>query len=316
MPAALQDHLDSGATTVTFLLRIDPVTPGYASFGITLLDQDVVYNDGAGELTYLAPIGMVPATLQTTSAMEVDNTKIRHLLPEYDLPINEVDIVAGVYDFAEYTLYLVNYVDLTAGHAVLDHGPLGQMEVRDGLSFWSELTGLSKLLKTNIVQKDSITCRATFGSQYPGTSGATVVERFPCGFDADSLYVGFTVSAVGLETNRTFTAGALGAAANANVPGMIRWSTGRNAGRENEVEAQSGSGVISLAFETMFPIQAGDTGLIRPDCTKWKEAPNGCKTFWGVDWVLHYRGEPNIPIADADAINMPGATVGRALGGT
>jgi hypothetical protein len=192
--------------------------------------------------------------------------------------------------------------------------------MEDGLSWWSELTDLTKLLMQSIVEKDSITCRATFGSQPIGSSdssGDVVEERFPCGKDAEALYVGpKTVTSVGAEPNNTFTASALGAAANVYVPGMVRWLTGNNAGRVVEVDTQSGVGLITLKFETMFPIQTGDTFEIRPDCTKWKEGNNGCKFHFGTtEWKLHYRGEPYIPVADADQLNMPGATVGTALGG-
>ena len=318
---ALQEHLDSGTTTVTHLLRIDPVTPGYASIGVTLLDRNVVYNDGTSEVTYLAAIGMVPATLAYTSDMDVDNTEIQHLVPEFDLPISEADIAAGVYDFAQYSVYLVNYEDLTMGHVVLSFGQLGQMRVEDGLSFWSELTALSKQLKQSLVEKDSITCRAIFGSQPLGSGGATPgseEQRFPCGFDADSLNVSATVTSVGAEANRTFGASSLGQATDYFVPGMMQWLTGANAGRSYEVEGFTSGGAVDLTFETMFPIEAGDTFTIRPDCTTWKDGPNGCKAHFGsTDWVLHYRGEPFIPIADADQINAPGATVtgnGRIVG--
>ena len=316
IPAALQAHMNSGATTLTVLMRVDPVVPGFDPFGITLLDRDVVYDDGSDELVYLAAIGMVPSNTESVPEMGVDNAKVEHLIPEFDAPITDEDITAGALDFAWYTRYLINYEDPSMGHIVLDHGQLGEMRVLQGLTFTSEMTSLTKLLKQSIVEKDSITCRAIFGSQPIGTGGGVVEQRFPCGFDAESLYVAATVSATSVEGNRTFTAGALGAAQDANVPGMVRWLTGANAGRHYEVEAQSSGGVISLVFETMFPIQIGDTFEIRPDCTKWKEGPNGCKTFWGSDWVLHYRGEPYIPIADADAINMPGATVGKSLGGS
>lgn len=321
VPAAIQTALDSGVTTMTFLLRIDPVTEGYDSFGATLLDKDVVYDDGEGELTYLAPIGMVPANISASGDMEVGNTQIQHLLPETDFPISEADISAGVYDFAWYSYYLVDYNNLTPGtHVVLAHGQLGQMRMEDGLSWWSELTDLTKLLMQSIVEKDSITCRAIFGSQPIGSSdssGEVVEERFPCGKDAEALFVGpYAVTLVGAEPNVSFAASAMAEAANVYVPGMLRWVTGNNAGRLVEVESQASGGVISLTFETMFPIQIGDTFRIRPDCTKWKEGNNGCKFHFGTtEWRLHYRGEPYIPVADADQLNMPGATVGSALGG-
>jgi uncharacterized phage protein (TIGR02218 family) len=312
--AELQEHLDSGATTTTLLLRIDPVTPGYASVGATLLDRDVVYDDGDGEVTYKATIGMVPSNIVSKASMEVGNTEIQHLLPESDLPISEADISAGVYDFASYTLMLVNYEDLSMGHVIMPsgHGQLGQMRQENGLSFWSELTALVKLLKQSIVEKDSLTCRAIFGSQPLGTedtSGDVITQRFPCGKDTSAMWVVGTVSAVSLETNRAFTAGALGAATDVYVPGMLRWLTGANSGRSYEVESQTAGGVIGLTFETMFPIETGDTFQIRPDCTKWKDGNNGCKFHFDTEWVLHYRGEPLIPVADADQINAPGASM-------
>lgn len=321
IPVAIQTALDSGVTTFTLALKIEPITDGYPPFGVTSLDKTFLYDDGQGEVEYLAPIGMVPANLTASGDMEVGNTEIQHLLPEFNTPISEADISAGVYDFATYSYYLVDYSDLTPGsHVVLSHGQLGQMRMEDGLSWWSELTDLTKLLMQSIVERDSITCRATFGSQPIGSSdssGTVVEERFPCGKDAEALYTGpHTVTAQGAEFNTTFTASALGFPANTFVPGMLRWVTGDNAGRVVEVESQDGSGVISLTFETMFPIQAGDTFMIRPDCTKWKEGLNGCKHFFGdTEWKLHYRGEPYIPVADADQLNTPGATVGSAMGG-
>lgn len=308
--AELQAHLNGSATTTTLLLRIDPVTPGYPSIGATLLDRDVVYDDGDGEVTYKATIGMVPANIVSSASMEVGNTEIQHLLPETDLPISEADISAGVYDFASYTLMLVNYEDLSMGHVIMPsgHGQLGQMRQENGLSFWSELTALVKLLKQSIVEKDSLTCRAIFGSQ-PLGSGAVIEQRFPCGKDVTALWLPGAVTSVGLETNRAFTASALGAAADVYVPGMLKWITGANAGRTYEVESQTAGGLIGLTFETMFPIEAGDTFQIRPDCTKWKEGNNGCKFHFGTEWVLHYRGEPLIPVADADQINAPGASM-------
>lgn len=314
---ALQAHLDGGATTTTLLLRIDPVTEGYAPFGATLLDREVVYNDGTSEIAYSPLLGMVPANIVSSASMDVGNTEIQHLLPEADLPISEADIAAGVYDFAWYTLYLVNYDDLSMGHVVMPsgHGQLGQMRMESGLSFWSELTDLTKLLKQSIVEKDSLTCRAIFGSQ-PLGSGAPVEQRFPCGRDTTGLWFGSAVTAEDLETNRSFTASTLGAPAGTYVPGMLRWLTGANTGRSHEVEEQAADGTINLTFETMFPIEVGDTFEIRPDCTKQVNGPNGCKFHFATEWVLHFRGEPLIPVADADQINMPGASMNLNASGT
>lgn len=312
--AALQEHLDGGMTTLTVLIKVVPQDPKFDAFGITNSNNDIDYNDGDGLLTYSAAVGMVPANLVTTSSMEVGNSEFGHLIPEFSIPVDEELIRAGVYDYAEYTIYVVNYEDLTMGHWIppAGHGQTGQLSIDNrGLSFKMELTDDTKRLKQTIVEKDSITCRAIFGSQPIGTGGGVVEQRFPCGKDLTPLWTSGTVTSVGLESNRTFTASGLGLAANSQVPGMVQWLTGENANRQFEVEEQSGGGTISLWNETQFPIQIGDTFRIRPDCTKWIDGTNGCKFHFGEpEWKNHYRGEPFIPIADADAINTPGATVG------
>lgn len=317
IPAALQTHLDSGATTLTYLMRVDPVQPGFDSVGITMGNELITYDDGDGALDYDPAIGMVPATLSFTSEMDVDNSQQQHLVPEFDLPISEADLVSGAYDFARFRVYLVNYEDLSAGHINITDGQLGQIMVKDGLAFTSELTAKSKELKQTIVEKDSLTCRAIFGSQPIGTGGGVVEQRFPCGFDAESIFISATVTSVGLETTRTFTATSLGQATNYFSPGMVRWVTGANAGRSYEVEEFTSGGQVDLAFETMFPVQIGDTFQIRQDCTKWKDGDRGCKYHFGEpEWKLHYRGEPLIPVQDSDQLNTPGASVGAGLGGS
>jgi len=315
VPAQLQAHLDTGRTTTTLLLKITPAMPGYPPVGVTALDRDVPYDDGEGdsEVIYHAAVGMVPAALQQSLSMSVDNTEFKHLISEYGLALEEADIAAGVYDYAEFRLMLVNYEDLTMGHVELMRGELGQMRIEQGMAFWTEQTSMVKRLKQSIVEKDSLTCRAIFGSQPIGSSNDGVQQRFPCGFDTSALWTAGVVTSVGLESNRTFTAAALGLGEGECVPGMLRWTVGANAGRSCEVEAQSAAGVVSLAFETMFPIEEADEFEIRPDCTKWKDGANGCRHHFGDDWVLHYRGEPYIPVADADALNTPGATVGTGV---
>lgn len=319
IPIELRTHLEQDATTTCWLLKIVPVTPGFATYGITTLDKDVTYDDGTGLLRYRAAIGMVPASVLTTADLSVNNTELPSLLPEFDVPINEADIRAGVYDFAEFALYLVNYEDPTAGHVTLHAGTIGQVSIRsDGLSFVNELRGVAAKLKQSVCSKDSLSCRAIFGSQPVGsvTPGPQVARDW-CGFDAEALLVEATVSSVGFETNRTFTiTPSTGLAEDSLRPGIIKWETGLNAGRTYEVETNTAGGEISLAFETAFPIQIGDQLSYRPDCSKFaRDEAKGCKFWFSTDWVLHFRGEPDIPIGDASALATPGASSGPGQGG-
>ncbi len=318
IPIALRPSIDAAAATTTMLLRIDPVKPGVASYGASMIDRAITYNDGVSEITYSSAIGMQPSTFATSTDGSVDNGEASCLLPEFEFPISESDIRAGAYDGATWTAYLVDFEHLDRGHVILGHGQIGQVKIQDdGQSFVEELFGLTKVLRQSLVERDSLSCRATFGSQELGSAGDAPKQRFPCGFDATTLLVSGTVTAVGLEIGVTFTASALPFAADALNPGMVFWQTGANAGRSNEVESNTSDGVVTLAFKTDFPIQVGDTFQIRPDCNKiWSDGDHGCLRWWASQRSLHFRGEPHIPIGDAGQLNVPGASVGPGNGGS
>ncbi|EZP51378.1 DUF2163 domain-containing protein [Delftia sp. RIT313] len=311
IPIALQQHLDQDATTVCLCVRIEPVAPGYAPFGLTTLDRDLIAeldgdSNGSGLMTYRAAIGLDSSARVSSSDMAVDNAEGTSLVPEFDVPVSERDLVAGAYDYARWTSYLLNFEDVTQ-FVELARGELGQVRVSQGMSFTFEMLGLTKRLKQTIVEKDSLRCRAIFGSQPLGTPGAVTTQRFPCGFDAEPFWTAGAVVSVGEENTISFETD-LVYADGFFKPAMLRWITGSNAGRTYEVE-EFLARVATLTFPSMFPVEVGDTFEIRPDCTKWKDGDNGCKQWWGADWVLHYRGEPYIPVGDTGQINAPGASI-------
>ena len=311
---ALQDHLDSGCTTITGLCLITPRTPGFAAYGVTELDRDVVY----GGVTYSAAVGLVPSSIIAGSGLSVDNAEGTSLLPEFDIPVSEADIRAGAYDYAEFTMMIVNYEDLSMGHLTLHEGTIGQVSIdSSGLSFVNEFRGLAAQLKQSLCEKDSLTCRATLGSQAAGSATPGPIERFPCGIDAESLLVAATVDTVGLENTVTFTLTSFALDEDALAPGLLVWDTGLNAGRSYEIQSNTAGGEITLWEPTPFPIAEGDTLRYRRDCNKHaRDADKGCVSHWGAEWVLHFRGEPDIPIGDAGSMQTPGASSSPGRGGT
>lgn len=313
IPSTLLDSLRSGASTTCLLMRIDPI--GAASFGASMTNKTLEYDDGAGVITYSAYVGMQPESLLFTGDLSIDNSEFKGLLPEYEFPITEADIQAGVYDDARFTLYLVDYENLTPGeHVVIDYGTLGRMRTQDGLSFWEELRGLSQKLKQTICARDSLTCRARLGSQPLGTGGGVYEEREYCGIDLSGYWESGIVLAPGAEPHYGFTTTAPlieesgSSITDYYAPGMVRWTSGLNNGKEQEIEANTATSV-SLAFRTPFAIQAGDTFEYRRDCNKFaRDAAKGCPSHWGSEWISHFRGEPDIPIGDAIANTVPGGT--------
>ena len=316
IPIQLQDALDSGASTLTMLLKVNPVRPGFSAYGVSGTNREIVYDDGGGPISYGAAIGMVPSNLQSTPNLSVDNADFQHLVPEYDVPISEEDIRAGVYDYAEFTLMLVDYENLSAGHVVVHYGNLGQLRIKDGLSYWNELFGLSKQLKQSICARYSRTCPAIFGSQPKGTPGSVVTEEKYCGFDAEALFEPFEVTSVGDEPTVQFTDALLpwdsnGPTADYYHRGMVRWTSGLNAGREYEVEGNTVGGAVTTMFAMGYPAQIGDQGLIRRGCNKIaRDSERGCMHWFGAEWTIHFRGQSNIPLGDALANSVPGGNAG------
>ena len=316
--ASLQASIAARAASLTVLLKITPVTPGYSAIGVTKLDKDFTYDDGAGSMTYSAQIGVVPAAMQASSSMTVGNSEAKSLVGVgSSATLDAQDVRAGAYDNAEYTFMVIDFEHPEYGHWIPPngHGVIGQQTIDErGLSVTFELTDLTKLLKQSVVENWSRQCRAIFGSQPIGTGGGVVEQKHPCGKDLSTLWTGTkTVTLPGAESDRTFTCSGLGAAADTYKPGMLEWLTGDNAGRSEMVESQDGSGVITLKFPMAYPIQTGDTFKIRPDCTRMPDGTNGCKAHFAsvsaLEWKLHYRGEWQTPVADGDSLSTPGASM-------
>ena len=311
---AFQAFLEGGATTASGLLKITPVTPGYSPYGVTDGNMPITYLG----LTYSAAVGMQPTAVALNGSLSVDNAEATSLMPEFDVPISEADIRAGVYDYAEFSLFLVNYEDLSMGHLTLLEGTIGQVSIdANGLSFVNELRALSAQLKQSVCEKDSLPCRAIYGSQKAGSATPGPIQRFPCGKDATAELVSGTVEEVGLENTLTFKLASTTLVADALNPGMVFFTSGLNAGLSREIESNTVDGWITLRFEAMFPIADGDGLQYRPDCNKIaRDASKGCAAphHWGTAWPLHFRGEPDIPIGDAGSMETPGASASPGEG--
>lgn len=300
IPALLLDHYQQVVTTKSNLLKITALNG--TVLGVAAGDRDRDFDDGFGEITYQAAIGVDTVALETSAGLEVDNSEALMLLADAG-PFTAQAIEAGLLDYAEYVVYRVNWADLTQGFEIKDRGTVGIVRNVNGLSAVVELRSLPQLLKQNYGELYSITCRARFGSG----GGAACLTRCQCGFDAESLWQNHSVTSVGSEVYRVFTANATPAVNGPNgaltfVPGLVQWLTGDNAGLTSEIEAITGA-EISLRFGTPFTIQATDTFKTRPDCDKTWET---CRDDFANQ--LNFCGEPKIPLVDEVSQSIPSST--------
>lgn len=322
-PDLLAD-MEASSTTLCDLMLIGPNDDG-TYWPLSGLDVNVDYAPSAsiGTKTFIARTGLQMSAIVGTSDLGVDNAEAEVLAPIATFEIEgftQAQIDSGALDKVPLTIYTVNYKNLTTGrHAIKFGGTVGEIRQKYGQVTVPELRSLSQQLKQQIVELDSLTCRAKFGSMPIGTGGGAIEEKFPCGFDATTLLVNGTVTAVGVESDLNFTDSSLiGSGTDYFAPGIVHMLTGDNAGQTREIEAYDDTtGEITLQFPFVNPVVVGDTFETRPECNKFaRDAAHGCKFFWGADWVLHIRAEPDIPVAEAGKLNTPGAALAGGPTGT
>lgn len=294
IPLNLLNHKKQTTTTLCNLIKIK-TRDGGVVIGCTNLNTNIKYNDGSGDgdIEYNSYVGFEPANIYYSSTAEVDNTEFKSLVPVFDFDLNEVDINSGRFDYSDFWIYEVNYMDLTQGHWTVLSGKLGEMRTENGIAIHGEVRSQTDQLKKSVCELDSLSCRAKFGSQ----NGE---EAFPCFYNTNTLWSSGTVSSLGIEEDLQFTDTSRVEPSGTFEPGLIQFLTGKNAGLYVEVDKYNGdTKTINLKFPCNYNIQIGDTYRIRVDCNKQaRDSNKGCKKHWGSNWIYHFRGEPDIPVGD------------------
>lgn len=267
-------HLATGATTVCrawVLVRRDGVTLGFTDH-----DRNLTF-DG---ILFVASSGVTAKALAQSTGLSVDNSEAVGALTAAAL--TEGDILAGLYDGAEVSVWLVNWADVSARVRQF-RGSVGEIERGQG-AFRAELRGLSEVLNQPqglVYQKPCSAIlgdgRCTFDLSSAGffdeRPAETVTERIR--FD----YAGFSGFA-----DRWFEAGRLvvltGAAA--GLIGVVKNDRLTLAGRTVELWQSLGADVA-----------AGDLMRLEAGCDKRTET---CK--FKFNNFLNFRGFPDIPGED------------------
>lgn len=321
--AVLLEHKNQTATTMCELLLVGPLPDGTYR-GFAGLDEDVTFEPAAsiGPITFKASTGVQMSAIEFSADLAVDNAEAETLYPiaGYELDgFTQQEIDAGLLDAVRFLALQVNYNDLTAGRCEILHGgTIGEVRAKAGRMTIPELRSLSQQMKQQIIQTDSLRCRARFGSQPIGTGGGVIEERFPCGYDTSMEWISSAIDSVGSEPDLVFVdATLIGSGDNYFAPGMFQVLSGDNEGQMVEVEAfDNSTGTVTLRFPVATVLEAGVLYRMRRHCTKRWTGHNSCETFWASDKPLHFRGEPWIPVGNAGLLNTPGAAMPRGSGGT
>lgn len=265
---ALAAHLAGETTTLATCWSITR-RDGVALY-FTEHDQNLTI-DGH---SYVATSGMSASAITSQAGLSVDNLEIEGMLSAD--AIREEDILAGRYDHAEIAVFLVNYLDPSAGKLHLKTGWLGEVTLRNQ-QFTAEVRGLSSLLQQSIGEVYTKTCRAQFCDAR-------------CGLNLASYTVSGTVTAS--DAAHRFTDSARSEAADYFAYGVVTFTSGANAGLSMEVR-DFGAGAFSLFLPMPHTIAVGDTYTASAGCDKSFETCIG-----RFNNALNFRGEPHVPGTD------------------
>lgn len=271
LPPGLQEHLDTGATTLCHCWRLQTAAGGV--YGFTDHDRAVVF-DG---VTYEAQAGFTASEIETSLGLSVDNLEAAGALDSERL--SEQGLLAGDFDNASVEVWLVNWQDVEQ-RLLLRKGNLGEVTI-GSLGFTAELRGLAHVLNQPRGRVFQHGCDAKLGD-----------ARCKVNLDAPPTRADCAVALV--ETNSRFqVTGAETFADGWLARGTAEFASGGNAGRRGEVKFhRSGSGGVVIELWQPMPsaVAVGDALILRAGCDKQFET---CRTKFlnGVN----FRGFPHIP---------------------
>lgn len=152
--AGLQAHIAGELTTLATCWKM--TRRDGRTFTFTDHDQDLLF-DGD---TYTAASSYNRTAIQSKSDLSPDSLDVIGILDSAE--ITETDIRAGLFDFAEVRIFMVNWEDLAQGALKLRRGRLGEVSLRGG-RFTAELRGLTQAYSQHIVELYQPECRADLG---------------------------------------------------------------------------------------------------------------------------------------------------------
>jgi uncharacterized phage protein (TIGR02218 family) len=238
--------------------------------GFTDYTEDVTYQSQL----YKARSGFQPSSVQMKNDFSVDNMDIDGILESTE--ITEEEIQAGLYDYAELEVHLVNYADLSMSGMLVKRGWIGEVRLTRG-QFVAEVRGLAQKLSQNIGRLYTPTCDATLGDAR-------------CGVNLLALTGTSAVASV--ISNAVFTTTSPTTSNTYFKGGVLTWTSGLNDGKSMEVKE-----FIVNDVELVLPmgnsITIGDTFTVVAGCDKTRDT---CLTKFNN--LVNFRGFPDLPGQD------------------
>ncbi|HEX5998059.1 MAG TPA: DUF2163 domain-containing protein [Hyphomicrobiaceae bacterium] len=288
LPPPLQSHIATAATTLAWCWRI--TRDDGTAYGFTDHDRDLAF-DGT---TFEAATGFTASEIADTLGLSVDNLEVSSALKSDRL--NDDDLAAGLYDDAGIEIWRVNWAN-TDERIMMRSGSLGEVR-RSGTAFTAEVRGLAHYLQQPKGRLYQSACDADLGDAR-------------CGIDLDNPAFRGTGTVIAAASGRRLTAAGLDTyVAGWFTRGLLRFATGLNAGRAQEVKRHTLAGTtatLELWQPMALSIAPGDAFVVTTGCDKQLAT---CRARFAN--ALNFRGFPHMPGPDyVLAVAKPGEPVRR-----
>lgn len=153
----LKAHVQGGVTTLCTCITI--TRRDMATFCFTDHDTRVTI----GSQTFLPFNSYSRTSISTSSDFEVNGLEINGIMNSD--AIARIDIGSGLFDFAEVSMFLVNYNDVTMGQMSLRRGWIGEIEMNEDGTFQVEIRGLSQVFSFRRGEPYAPECPADLGDR-------------------------------------------------------------------------------------------------------------------------------------------------------
>ena len=268
--ANLKTHLAASVTTVSYLWKI--TRKDNTVFRFTDADKNIEYDS---ETYQSINSGSLSAIAQSAN-LAPDNFDYTVILNSS--AIDKDDIIAGLFDYADVEIYLINRESPADGVITLIRGKFGQVKIIEDDKAFVEFRSLAQLLSQGIGRTYTHECDADLGDSR-------------CGVTLASYTVTGTLT--GVTDNQEFADSSRSEADDYFNYGVLTWTGGNNNGLSMEVkDFISSTGAFKLVSPMPFAVQVGDTYSVYKGCSKTKTA---CKSFGN---ILNFRGFGEVPGPD------------------
>ena len=269
LAAGLQNHLDSGTTTLCHCWRL--TLRSGEKFCFTDHDEAVIF-DGT---TFEAQAGFTASEIESSIGLNIDNLEASGALQSGAL--DEARLNAGDYDHAEIEIWQVNWQD-PSQRILQRKGNLGEVTYGQG-HFTAEVRGLAHLMNQQKGRLFQFSCDAELGD------GRCTVNLTAPSFRGTAAIIAVINNSIELS--------GLGAFADDwFTRGLVLWSGDRQLSIKRHRTFLSHARIDFWATPK-FAIAVGDAVTVQAGCDKQFET---CKTKFAN--AINFRGCPHMPGSD------------------